>query len=379
LLVVAQTRMGACWGSSEKATLDSLYDVDPTVIGKGQYAEVMMAKHRKTGRDVAVKRIDKKHSKPQNLEVEISILKNFGHHRHIVRLYDVFEDEENLNIVIEFCDGGELFDALVENGPYTEQDSCKWMRHIGSALQYLHSKGVVHRDLKPENLLLTNRNPRDGELKIGDFGLSKILKEDNLMHLACGTWAYCAPEVLEVRRKRRGDYTSKCDCFSVGVILFVILAGYHPFDPLGKNSDRKMQELIMQGAWDFDDPAWESVSDKAKDLVSKLMEHDPAKRFSATEMLMHPWVKGTVLRGKLSSTIDKQLSKFQDDMHKKFKKHLVATHSAMTFKKMGSVHLSKRQLVEDSNESSGVSLTPRLNADPQVANPVAVVVDVPKM
>ena len=168
-----------------------------------------------------MKKIEKKRSKQESLVTEIEILRRFGHHRHIVELFDVFETDDEIQLVMELMRGGELFDALVENGPYSEGDASKHLRDVGSALHFLHSENIVHRDLKPENLLLTSKG-KDGKVKLGDFGLSKIVQENELMRTACGTWAYCAPEVLRIRRDRVGTYDSKCDVFSIGVILFVM-------------------------------------------------------------------------------------------------------------------------------------------------------------
>lgn len=316
-------------------TLDSVYRVDPECLGQGQYAKVFKATEKKTGKEVAIKKIDIEHSREENLETEIAILQKFGHHKHIIELYDVFRTEKELQLAMELLKGGELFDALIENGPYTELDAANHVRAVGAALHYLHTSHVVHRDLKPENLLLSDKGNR-GVLKIADFGLSKIVKEDELMKTACGTWAYCAPEVLKLRQTGTGGYDSKCDMFSVGVILFIILAGYHPFDPEGNNSDKKMQQLILSNTWDFEDPAWDEVSEKAKDLITKLMEPNPQERMSAHEVLTHPWVQGKALRGHLSQTIDKDLGVFKENMRKKLKVGIRAVDAAMAFKREGS-------------------------------------------
>lgn len=317
-------------------TLDSVYKVHSDPLGQGQYAKVYKAEERRTGKEVAIKKINIEHSREENLETEISILQKFGHHKHIIELFDVFRTEKELQLAMELLQGGELFDALIENGPYTEADAANHIRAVGSALHYLHTSHVVHRDLKPENLLLSAKG-KGAVLKIGDFGLSKMVKEDELMKTACGTWAYCAPEVLRLRQTGTGGYDSKCDMFSVGVILFIILAGYHPFDPEGTNSDRKMQQLILSGKWDFDDPAWDEVSEKAKDLIRKLMEPNPQQRTSAAEMLTHPWVQGKVIRGHLSQTIDKDLGVYKENMRKKLKVGIRAVDAAMSFKKAGSM------------------------------------------
>ena len=354
-----------CSRSKDK-TLEDKYQLSDTGrLGRGQYATVVKATNRKTKREVAVKRIDKARSKPDHLETEIAVLRRFGHHRNIVELYDVYETASEIQLVMELMLGGELFDALVENGPYDEAAAARHLRDIGSALHFLHSEGIVHRDLKPENLLLTSTG-REGRLKIGDFGLSKILEEEELMSTACGTWAYCAPEVLRIRQERKGTYNSKCDMFSTGVILFVILAGYHPFDPRGGNTDKQMQKLILKGQWDFQDPAWAGVSDKAKDLVTLLLEPDPQKRLSASQMLLHPWVKGTVLRGKLSQTIDKDLREFREQMRRKLKVSMKGVQAATKMAKLGSKRRSALELAAQGGSSGELK-----NAAVLQANPIA--------
>jgi serine/threonine protein kinase len=154
-----------CIGS-KAPTLESLYDVDPKVIGSGQYATVVKAKNRKTGLPTAIKKIVKKHSKRENLDAEIAILRKFGDHKNIVCLYDVFETDAEIQLAMEFMSGGELFDSLCNNGPYDEDLASKHVRAIASALLYLHSEGVAHRDLKPENLLLSS---------MGENALLKVL------------------------------------------------------------------------------------------------------------------------------------------------------------------------------------------------------------
>ena len=352
---------------SKVEMLEDKYQLSDTdKLGRGQYATVVKAINRKTKREVAVKRIDKARSKPDHLETEIEVLRRFGHHRNIVELYDVYETASEIQLAMELMLGGELLDALVENGPYDEAAAARHVRDIGSALHFLHSEGIVHRDLKPENLLLTS-TARDGRLKIGDFGLSKILQEDELMSTACGTWAYCAPEVLRIRQERKGTYDSKCDMFSTGAILFVILAGYHPFDPRGGNTDRQMQKLILKGQWDFEDPAWADVSGKAKELVTSLLEPDPKKRLSARDMLLHPWVKGTVLRGKLSQTIDKDLGEFRVQMRRKLKVGMGAVQAATKMAKLGSKRRSAIELAAQAGSSGDVTA----GAAVAQANPIA--------
>lgn len=297
-------------------TLESKYDIETSLLGEGTFAKVFLGVNRKTKVTVAVKLIDKLKSRSELLDTEIYVMKKFGNHPNIVALYDIYETDDTVQLVMEFMAGGELFDVLDENGPYGEANAVKHMRSVGSALGYLHAGGVAHRDLKPENLLLTSKG-LEGVLKLSDFGLAKILEGSQLMSVACGTWIYCAPEVLRVRREKTGSYSMKCDMFSIGLILFVVLAGYHPFDIDGTDDEEKMQQCIVDGGWSFDDPAWAEVSEKAKDLIKQLLENDPDKRFSAVDMMAHPWITGHVRYGRLSVTINQDLRLMRNSLKTK--------------------------------------------------------------
>jgi len=154
----------------------------------------------------------------------------------------------------------------------------------------MHGRGIVHRDLKPENLVLVDKT-LDSEIKISDFGLSKILKEDQAtMQTVCGTRAYSAPEVNFGGPPRSGKYNEKVDTWSLGVILYVILAAYHPFDPYGESNDQEIWSRICKGKWDFNDEVWQSISNQAKDLILNLICLDVNKRYDAAQILEHPWI-----------------------------------------------------------------------------------------
>jgi len=298
----------ACCRSAPK-TLEKKYDVPETdVLGEGTFAKVFKGTNRKTKKEVAVKIIDKANSRQDLLNTEIWILQNFGNHPNILNFYDMYETETEVQLVIEFMPGGELFDFLDENGPYGEADAAKHLQAIASGLAYLHAGNVVHRDLKPENLLLTSKGPT-GVLKISDFGLAKILIDEELMKVACGTWIYCAPEVLNLKQRQSGQYDVKCDIFSIGCILFLIMGGYHPFDFDGNDDEELMQECILSDTWDFEDPAWDEVSYQAKDLIEQMLRYNPKERISAAEIAVHPWTTGRVAYGRLSQSIDKNLKK----------------------------------------------------------------------
>eukprot|EP00948_MAST-09A_sp_MAST-9A-sp1_P003105 g3105.t1 len=205
------------------------------LLGKGHFAQVFLGENNSTKEKVAIKRINVAKSKAKHIEVEINALSKVGRHPNVIELYGVFNLESCLVLVLELCTGGELFEYLVQMGPYSEEECAKNFRDICSAISFLHKNGVVHRDLKPENILLSSHRD-DAILKIADFGLSKILDDPSssdsfVMKSRVGTWMYAAPEV---RRPLKGGfgYTNTVDVWSCGVILYVMLAGYHPFDPL---------------------------------------------------------------------------------------------------------------------------------------------------
>jgi serine/threonine protein kinase len=279
----------------KKGPITDYYEIDKNaVLGKGHYATVYRGRDKKTGLHVAVKVIQISKSRIEALKREVEVLRKVGKHPNIVSLYDIFITDSELILVLELLLGGELFDRMVEKGPYSEKDASHHIRKIGAALKFLHRAGIVHRDLKPENLILTHKGD-NSELKIADFGLANIVDntENATMKTVCGTWAYCAPEVKTSMTEEGGHacYTAKVDLWSVGVILFVVLAAYHPFDPDGDASDAKLWSNICSGEFDFNDPAWDGISASAKDLIKNLIVVDPNKRFGTDELLNHPWVR----------------------------------------------------------------------------------------
>lgn len=293
----ATTTTTASFAPLGVAELNKSYQVDWSsegILGQGHYAKVFRGSSNSTTESVAVKRVAKKLTQLETLKLEVEALRVLSGHPNIVTLYDVYLDDDYMYLVLELLDGGELFDRIVGSGAYSERDAVRHMRSIGSALQHMHVKGIVHRDLKPENLVLADKS-WNSEIKISDFGLSKMLKEEEeVMMTICGTKAYSAPEVgfgfreAGVPRDDKG-YSSKVDMWSLGVILYVIVAAYHPFDPTGCDSDGVIWSRIVAGQWEFEDTVWLSISPHLKDLLRQLIEVDPDKRLSAEEFLQHPW------------------------------------------------------------------------------------------
>ncbi|CAN6442379.1 unnamed protein product [Victoria cruziana] len=239
------------------------YEVGRTV-GEGTFAKVKFAKNTETGEGVAMKVLAKssilKHKMVDQIKREISIMK-LVRHPNIVRLHEVLASQTKIYIILEFITGGELFDKIVHQGRLSERESRRYFQQIIDAVEYCHKKGVYHRDLKPENLLLDSQ----GNLKISDFGLSALRRQGvELLHTTCGTPNYVAPEVLS----HKGYDGSAADVWSCGVILYVLMAGYLPFN------ETDLPTLYKKiNAAEFSCPSW--FSSEATALIQKILDPDP--------------------------------------------------------------------------------------------------------
>uniref|UniRef100_A0A8C6UCU3 Calcium/calmodulin-dependent protein kinase 1Da n=1 Tax=Neogobius melanostomus TaxID=47308 RepID=A0A8C6UCU3_9GOBI len=272
------------------------------VLGTGAFSEVVLAQEKLTGRTFAVKCIPKKalKGKESSIENEIAVLRKIKH-ENIVALEDIYESPDHLYLIMQLVSGGELFDRIVEKGFYTEKDASTLIRQVLDAVNYLHRMGIVHRDLKPENLLYFN--PQDeSKIMISDFGLSKMEGSGDVMSTACGTPGYVAPEVLAQK-----PYSKAVDCWSIGVIAYILLCGYPPFYD---ENDSKLFEQILKADFEFDAPYWDDISDSAKNFISRLMEKDPAKRYTCEQALRHPWIAGdTALCKNIHESVSRQMRK----------------------------------------------------------------------
>ncbi|KAJ8753807.1 hypothetical protein K2173_000061 [Erythroxylum novogranatense] len=273
------------------------------LLGQGTFAKVHHARNLQTGMSVAIKIIDKekvvKVGMIEQIKREISIMR-LVRHPNIVELYEVMATKTKIYFVMEYVKGGELFNKVAK-GKLKEDDAKRYFQQLISAVDYCHSRGVCHRDLKPENLLLDE----SGNLKVSDFGLSALSeskRQDGLLHTTCGTPAYVAPEVIN----RKGYDGAKADIWSCGVILFVLLAGYLPFQ------DSNLMGMYRKiGKGDFKFPNW--FAPEVRKLLSKILVPNPNTRISMVKIMENSWFrKGLAckpeIRERLSSECDSVFS-----------------------------------------------------------------------
>nr|AUS89389.1 CBL-interacting protein kinase 3 [Sesuvium portulacastrum] len=268
-------------GLSTGRTRVGRYELGRT-LGEGTFAKVKFARNIETGENVAIKILDKekvlKHKMIGQIKREISTMKLIRH-PNVIRLYEVMASKTKIYIVLEFVTGGELFDKIASKGRLKEDEARKYFQQLINAVDYCHSRGVFHRDLKPENLLLD----ANGILKVSDFGLSALaqqVREDGLLHTTCGTPNYVAPEVIN----NKGYDGAKADLWSCGVILYVLMAGYLPFEDSNLMS---LYKKIFKAS--FTCPPWFSSS--VKKLIHRILDPNPSTRITIAEVIENEWFK----------------------------------------------------------------------------------------
>eukprot|EP00002_Diphylleia_rotans_P031031 TRINITY_DN6425_c0_g1_i1.p1 TRINITY_DN6425_c0_g1~~TRINITY_DN6425_c0_g1_i1.p1 ORF type:complete len:339 (-),score=81.84 TRINITY_DN6425_c0_g1_i1:153-1169(-) len=299
-------------------------------LGSGTFATVRLARDKRTGEKWAIKIIDKQAAKADlgMMEREVDIMQRVQH-RNIIYMHEIYDTESKLYLVLELVTGGELFDRIVKRGSYSEKDASSVTRKIVGAIAYLHDLGIVHRDLKPENLLYSDETD-EAEIKLADFGLSRIIGENTLLKTACGTPGYVAPEVL-----KGTGYGAPVDIWSVGIILYILLCGFPPF------YDDNVQVLFQQivsGNFSFPEPWWDDISDSAKDLIKRMLTVEPAERITASEAMQHPWLLGESAN---DSNLDRTLDSMKTfNSRRRFKMAVlatIATHKVKSMLSRGSI------------------------------------------
>ncbi|XP_056261802.1 serine/threonine-protein kinase D3-like isoform X2 [Seriola aureovittata] len=268
----------------ENVDISSVYQIfADEVLGSGQFGIVYGGKHRKTGRDVAIKIIDKMRfptKQESQLRNEVAILQNL-HHPGIVNLECMFETPEQVFVVMEKLHGDMLEMILSSEKSRLPERLTKFLvTQILVALRHLHFKNIVHCDLKPENVLLASAEPFP-QVKLCDFGFARIIGEKSFRRSVVGTPAYLAPEVL-----RSKGYNRSLDMWSVGVIIYVSLSGTFPF-----NEDEDINDQIQNAAFMYPPNPWKEISEEATDLINNLLQVKMRKRYSVDKSLSHPWLQ----------------------------------------------------------------------------------------
>ncbi|XP_042057526.1 CDPK-related kinase 3-like [Salvia splendens] len=258
-------------------------------VGRGHFGHTCFAKGRKgelKDLPLAVKIISKPKMTTaisiEDVRREVKILKALSGHRHLVRFYDACEDANNVYIIMELCEGGELLDRILsKGGRYTEDEAKLIIVQILSVVAFCHIQGVVHRDLKPENFLFTSIS-EDADMKLIDFGLSDFIRTDERLNDIVGSAYYVAPEVLH------RSYSVEADIWSIGVITYILLCGSRPF---WARTESGIFRSVLRAEPNFEDVPWPSVSSHAKDFVKRLLNKDYRKRMTAAQALTHPWLR----------------------------------------------------------------------------------------
>jgi doublecortin-like kinase 1/2 len=253
------------------------------MIGDGNFAVVRLCKSTNSEEEFALKIIDKSKCKGKEdmIENEVKILRQISH-PNIMSLIAEQDTKTMLYLVCEYVKGGDLFDAITIAQKFSEEQAALMINHLLSALAYLHNLNIVHRDVKPENLLVEFESDRIRLLKLGDFGLACEVTRP--LFTVCGTPTYVAPEILA-----ESGYGLKIDVWAAGVILYILLCGYPPFVSQD-NDQEKLFDCILSGQYDFPDEYWKDVSNLAKELIQNMLQLAPELRFSAEDVLDHPWL-----------------------------------------------------------------------------------------
>lgn len=292
-------------------------------LGRGEFGITYLCTDKFNGEVLACKSISKHKLRTavdiEDVRREVEIMRHLPPHPNIVSLKDTYEDDADVHLVMELCEGGELFDRIVARGHYTERAAAVVTKTIVEVVQMCHKHGVMHRDLKPENFLFGNKK-ETAPLKAIDFGLSVFFKPGERFTEIVGSPYYMAPEVL------KRNYGPEVDVWSAGVILYILLCGVPPF---WAETEQGVAQAIVRSVIDFRRDPWPKVSDNAKDLVKRMLNPDPKKRLTAQEVLDHPWLQNAkkAPNVNLGETVRARLQQFS--VMNKFKKRalkVIAEH-----------------------------------------------------
>ncbi|XP_041626812.1 myosin light chain kinase family member 4 isoform X2 [Vulpes lagopus] len=279
--------------TAKQAAVNSFYTVSRTeILGGGRFGQVHKCEEKATGLKLAAKIIKTRGTKDKDeVKNEINIMNQLDH-VNLIQLYDAFESKNDIVLVMEYVDGGELFDRIIDdNYNLTEFDTILFIKQICEGIRHMHQMYILHLDLKPENILCVNRDAK--QIKIIDFGLARRYKPREKLKVNFGTPEFLAPEVVNY------DFVSfPTDMWSVGVIAYMLLSGLSPF--LGDN-DAETLNNILACRWDLEDEEFQDISEEAREFISKLLIKEKSWRISASEALKHPWLSDHKLHSRLTT------------------------------------------------------------------------------
>ena len=295
-------------------------------LGEGSFASVYRVQNKFTDVICAMKVINKAFSctieDENEILNEINILRTMDH-PGILKIFEFYSSKQNYSIVTELCPGGELFQQIIDKGPFTEKYSAYVMYQIFSAVNYCHKMHIVHRDLKPENILIVSKD-REGlpTIKICDFGTSKMFEKGAVQRKLVGSSYYIAPEVL------KKHYNEKCDVWSCGVIMYILLSARPPF---GGEDDNEIMERVASGKYDLESPPFNKLSKSSIDLIKRLLTMDPEQRISAEQALNHPWFKEFKSQEIYNRINDSDTIKTLVENLKKYKRTSIIQETALAY------------------------------------------------
>ncbi|TPX55808.1 hypothetical protein PhCBS80983_g05013 [Powellomyces hirtus] len=289
--------------TDDSIALEAAYSLGAK-LGQGSFGTVRLVQHKETNTTYACKIMRKRRGDPrayEQIQREVAIMKRVRH-AHIIQLKEVFETPKQFFLIMEYCKGGELVQRVKSRRHCSEADVRIIIQRLVEAIAYLHDQGIVHRDIKPENILVSadpmSADPENGNLpdlfniKVSDFGLATFTDACNMMENIVGTPLYMAPEIVQ-----NLGYSAQCDLWSIGVMMYLLLCGYRP------EVERALNQMIQEGQIAFRDADWKDISPGARNLVESILRIDPAKRITAREVLMHPWLNGEEAATPSASTV----------------------------------------------------------------------------
>ena len=294
-------------------------------LGEGSYGTVYLVTHNHSNQQRAMKTIMKKeieNTQRVDSEImnEIQILKKMDH-PNIVKIFEFYNSSKYYYLITEFCKEGELFDRIVKEGPFDEGFTSYIMYQIFSAVYYCHSMNIIHRDLKPENILIEKKEKHGYKVKIIDFGTAKIFEKNKIEKKMIGSSYYMAPEVISK------NYNEKCDLWSCGVIMYILLTTTPPF---GGADDKEIIKNIVKGDYDIESGIWKKITKEAKDLIRNLLERNVNSRLSAENALNHIWFYKNKTKDLFNFLSQDKIKSMLNNL-KKYSPDKVLQHTALAY------------------------------------------------